>query len=105
MLWNGGLRRGSRRSSVVASFTLLALFTAGCGPSSSDQAAHQEKVQQVKDQIGQINHYIAHRTASADQQDVQESRTGDLERGPRSHGPRFKGIAPAIMLKHPEPLL
>jgi hypothetical protein len=64
MMRNGGQRRGSRRSSALVIVALLALFVAGCGSSSSDQAAQQEKVQQVKDQIGQIKRYIAHHRTS-----------------------------------------
>jgi hypothetical protein len=49
---------------VLVIVALLALFLAGCGSSSSDQVAQQEKVQQVKDHIGQIKRYIAQHRAS-----------------------------------------
>jgi hypothetical protein len=45
---------------------LLVLVAAGCGSGSGDQANREAKVQQKKDQIGQIQRYIAqHRTGSA----------------------------------------
>jgi hypothetical protein len=45
---------------------LLVLIAAGCGSSGGDQATQEAKVQQTKDQIGQIRRYVAqHRTTSA----------------------------------------
>jgi hypothetical protein len=64
MVQNVGQRRRSRRSFAFAILALLVVFAAGCG-SSSGQATQQEKVQQIKDQIGQMQRYVGeHRTGS-----------------------------------------
>jgi hypothetical protein len=53
-----------RRAVLFVASTAL-LLVAGCGSSSSDHATRQEKVQQIKDQIGQIQRYVGeHRSGS-----------------------------------------
>jgi hypothetical protein len=64
----------------------------GCGSSSSDQATHREKAQQIKDSVAQIQSYVARHQRNAGGGDQRLPPCRQSGRRERFHGRLLLGI-------------